>query len=82
MENYFYAQLNEQNICVGVSSLSGEMKQDFMIRIDSMNSELLGMKYIRETNMWESVETPQIPYEPTQLDLIQANVDYLMAVSL
>lgn len=82
MENYFYAQLDEKNICVGVSSLSGEMTQDFMIQIDSMNSEILGMKYIRETNTWESVVIPPLPYVPTQLDLIQANVDYLMAVSL
>lgn len=72
MENYFYAQLSAENVCVCISSLSGEMLQDFMIRIDSMNYELLGMRFDNLTNSWELVEPTQLPlHASTQLDRIE-----------
>lgn len=72
MENYFYAQLSTENVCVCISSLSGEMLHDFMIRIDSMNYELLGMRYNSTMKTWELVEPTQLPlHASTQLDRIE-----------
>lgn len=42
---FYYAQLDKNNICVGVSYLSGEIIADNMIRIEEMNADLLGKKY-------------------------------------
>ena len=56
--SYTYAQLNGDDICEAVSQLSGEVIQDNMIDVtDIENSfQLLGMKYIRATKVWEPVE--------------------------
>lgn len=42
---YYYAQLNEKDICVAVSQLSGEVNQDNMVLIEYYNSDYLGKKY-------------------------------------
>lgn len=64
---FCYAQINENNICVGISNLSGEVIADNMIRIDTMDTSLLGKKY--NSGSWETVETtePQPESELTQL---------------
>ena len=49
----FYAQLNENNICIGISQLSGEVIQDNMIEIQSFDNDKLWRKY--EYSEW-SVE--------------------------
>jgi hypothetical protein len=45
MENFFYAQINSNNIVVGVSSLSGDINASDMIRITEYDIFLLGKKY-------------------------------------
>lgn len=64
---FYYAQINEENICVGVSDLSGEVSADNMIRIDTMDTSLLGKKY--NSGNWETVEPidPQPESKLTQL---------------
>ena len=49
-----YAQLNEENICVGVSDLSGEVEADNMKPIESFDVNILGKKY--NNGEWEEVE--------------------------
>jgi len=39
---YIYAQLNQENIVCGISSLSGEVVKDNMIRIDTFDNNLIG----------------------------------------
>ena len=48
----FYAQLNENNICIGISQLSGEVIQDNMIEIQSLDNDKLWRKY--ENKAWSS----------------------------
>ena len=48
----FYAQLNENNICIGISQLSGEVKQDNMIEIQSFDNDKIWRKY--ENKAWSS----------------------------
>lgn len=47
---FHYAQLNENNICIGVSSLSGEVNQLDMIRLTSADIDYLNRKY--ENGEW------------------------------
>lgn len=54
-ENYYYAQLNDENVCVALSMLVGEVIQENMIEIKSYNTALMGKKY--ENGEW--VEGPK-----------------------
>lgn len=59
--NYLYAQLDENNICVGLSQLSGEVIKPNMIRLNEdefINTDLLGKHYIN--GEWL---TPDVPDE-------------------
>lgn len=49
---YCYAQLNENDICVGVSQLSGEITSDNMIQLDSFDTNMIWKKYDRNTQQW------------------------------
>lgn len=50
MSMFYYAQLNDDNVCIGVSSLSGEVDVDNMIRIDSNSEDYFYRKY--ENGEW------------------------------
>ena len=59
-QHYYYAQLNETGLCVGLSDLSGEVTADNMILLESYDLTVLGKKY--ENGVW--VETPaEVPEE-------------------
>ncbi len=67
-----YAQLNEENICVGVSELSGEVEGDNMVLLDNYDISLLGKKYNNES--WEEIEKDppkEVEPEPTNRDIME-----------
>ena len=68
--NYYYAQIDENNICIAVSDLSGKVTADNMLRLETYDTSLLGKKY--NNGVWE--EVPQPEPEPTQLDRIELQV--------
>lgn len=49
---YFYAQLNENNICIGVSQLSGPAEASNMIQIDTLDTDKIWRKY--ENGAWST----------------------------
>ena len=50
---YNYAQLDEQNICIGVSQLSGEVVASNMIPIENMDIEYYFYRlYDQQNNEW------------------------------
>ncbi len=72
MEIHYYAQLDDNNICVGVSQLSGIVNADNMIELDTYDTSVQG-------KMWtgsEWVENPNPPEppepssEPTNADIM------------
>lgn len=75
--SYFYAQIDENNICIAVSDLSGKVTAGNMLRLETYDTSLLGKKY--NNGVWE--EVPQPEPEPTQLDRIelQVNTSYVEA---
>ena len=75
--SYFYAQIDENNICIAVSYLSGKVTAGNMLRLETYDTSLLGKKY--NNGVWEEVPKPEP--EPTQLDRIelQVNTSYVEA---
>lgn len=67
---YYYAQIDENNICIAVSDLSGKVTAGNMLRLETYDTSLLGKKY--NNGVWE--EVPQPEPEPTQLDRIELQV--------
>ena len=64
MENFYYAQLDAEHFCVGLSQLSGEVTAENMIRIETYDINLLGLKYDVEAGEWTDERRPE-PEEPT-----------------
>lgn len=66
----FYAQINEENICIGVSSLSGEVISDRLIGLETFDTSVLGKKYA--DGLWEDVPETEIIPQPTNADILEA----------
>lgn len=67
-----YAQLNEENICIGISQLSGKVAAENMIELASYDTSILGKKYV--VGKWEDVEHPEEEAEPNEQEIIQAEM--------
>ena len=61
---YFYAQLNENNICFAVTQTAEVVSSLDMIPIQGLNTELLGKKWTGED--WEEVPAPEEAEEPEE----------------
>ncbi|SNT18548.1 hypothetical protein SAMN05446037_104911 [Anaerovirgula multivorans] len=48
--NYIYAELDDNNVCIAVSMLAGEVVADNMIHLDAYDTDLLSKKY--ENGEW------------------------------
>ena len=74
---YIYAQLNDENIVMAVSQLSGEVDAPNMIQIDSFDHNLLGKRYNAKTGEFEEVlqqpPEPESP-EPTEQEIVNAEL--------
>lgn len=69
---YHYAQIDENGYIVGISHLSGEMSEPNLIQIDA-DFDPTNKRWNGEN--WESYTPPDPPEpEPTQLDIIEAEV--------
>ena len=64
MQHYYYAQLNETGLCVGLSDLSGEITADNMILLESYDLTILGKKY--ENGVWVEVSGEEPATDPTE----------------
>lgn len=83
--DYIYAQINDENICVGISYLSGLISADNMIHIDEETAAVcMGRKY--ENENWIEAPMLNLP-EPELSENEQAvmdtavNVEYLVCVA-
>ncbi len=72
----FYAQLNENNICIGISQLSGEVIQPNMIEIQSLDNDKLWRKY--ENKAWSAEKfEPQSTAPITEFEQLKAEQQVL-----
>ena len=70
---FYYAQINDDNVCFAVSQLSGEVNLPSMVLLDNYDASLLGRQY--NDGVWEEVVQPEpaMP-EPTEQDFLQAEI--------
>lgn len=71
---YYYAQIDDDGICCGVSQLSGIVEHDNMIQLESYDMSLMGKlwtgtEWIENPNPPEPVEPST---EPTNQDIMDA----------
>ena len=59
---WYYAQIDENNICVGISDLSGEVNAPDMIFLGHEYVDVMGMRYNFDTGKWETVKEPVYYY--------------------
>lgn len=69
---FYYAELDEKNICKAVSDLSDEVDKPTMIPLENYDVSLLGKKY--DDGKWLEVEQPEIVLESTEQEFIQAEI--------
>lgn len=68
-----YAQLDMNNICTGISQLSGEVQAPNMLQIENYDTTLMGKKL--EDGKWiKPPEKPKPIPEPTENEIIQAEL--------
>jgi hypothetical protein len=78
---YIYAQLNENNVCVGISQLSGEVTADNMVRVDTFDQDKLWRKY--ENSAWSAEKFEPVSTAPLdEFRQLRADVDQLIVSSL
>ena len=80
---FYYAQINENNICIGVSQLSGEVNLPSMVFLDTYDSSLLGKQY--NNGAWEEMAQPEPTPQPlseTEQAILQTaiNTEYMMSL--
>lgn len=70
--NYIYAQIDENNVCISVSQLSGEVSAINLIPLDSYDESILNKKY--DSGEWVELPrepVPAEPYQPTNAEVAQ-----------
>lgn len=81
-KEFFYAQINEKNICIGISSLAGAVTDESLIEIESYDLSILGKKY--SNGIWEDVpKEPIVPEEvqPTNAELKENQLAIMEAIA-
>ena len=69
----YYAQLNDENICVGVQESPKAIVSDRLIAVDGIDTDLLRRKY--EDGAWSEEKFPPFPQPSAQeqIDVLQAD---------
>ena len=75
---YYYAQIDDDGICCGVSQLSGEVEHDNMIQLESYDMSLMGKLWTGTE--WVENPNPPEPVEPTTEPTNQDIMDELKAM--
>lgn len=75
---YYYAQIDDDGICCGVSQLSGIVEHDNMIQLESYDMSLMGKLWTGTE--WIENPNPPEPPEPTTEPTNQDIMDELKAM--
>lgn len=76
---YYYAQIDDDGICCGVSQLSGIVEHDNMIQLESYDMSLMGKLWTGTE--WIENPNPPEPVEPTTEPTNQDIMDKLNDMS-
>jgi hypothetical protein len=67
---HFYAQLNAEDIVIGVSQLNGEVESEMYVSMDNFDTSVIGKKYNRDKEIFEDVLIVPEPPNPDPMDAI------------
>ena len=75
---FYYAQIDDDGICCGVSQLSGIVEHDNMIQLESYDMSLMGKLWTGTE--WAENPNPPEPVEPSTEPTNQDIMDALQAM--
>jgi len=75
---FYYAQLNEQKICIGISSLAGDTESPDMIPVPNYSDDYMWRKF--ENGEWSTEKFP--PPEPVNQKPLSEEVEDLKKADL
>lgn len=78
-EIHYYAQIDDDSICMGVSQLSGVVDKPNMIELESYDTSLMGKMWTGTE--WVENPNPPEPVEPTTEPTTQDIMDKLNDMS-
>lgn len=73
---YYYAQLDDNSICTGLSDLSGPVEADNMVQLDTHDTSVQG-KMWTGSGWTENPNPPEPQPEPVTLKSLQDKIDQL-----
>lgn len=85
----FYAQIDENNKCIGISELAEPDFRNNLIKIPIFDENLIGLYYDRENKNWNMIgdnydenllNDEEIIIQPTQLDRIESQLIELQQI--
>lgn len=79
MEMHYYAQIDDDSICTGVSQLSGIVDKPYMIEMESYDMSVMGKMWTGSE--WVENPNPPEPPEPSMEPTTQDIMDKLNDMS-
>lgn len=71
MEQYYYALLDENNICIAVTQSAGELNHEKVVKLNENDASILGRKY--EGGLFFVVESNETEI-PSEQDTINSEI--------
>lgn len=66
MQNFYYAEINEEKICIAISILAGKIEAEHMIEIEEYSSHYMNRKY--ENGKWSEEKFISEPIKTLELE--------------
>lgn len=76
--NFYYAEIDSDGYCVGLSQLSDSVENDSLIRIESMDDSYFNRKYDRGTESWTNEYRPEPePVQTVTLEDVKKDIKHI-----
>lgn len=77
----YYVQIDNKNIVIGLSDLSGEVAAANLVHVPVYDLDYLGRTYDRESGTFgERQPVEPVEQPPTEMEVLTAKVDYISMV--
>lgn len=80
---HYYAEINNQNIIIGISQLNGVINMPNMILIENYDSSLIGKKYVNGEFVEAEKQEQEQPLSENELWKLEmaSNLEYLICIA-
>ena len=80
-KRYYYVEIDNDDFCIGVYDLKGEVISPTLIPIPSYDTEYLGKRYVRSTNSWipkNVVPVKNLPIEKSEVEIRLEKIESIL----